>query len=230
MNDTSNNIFFATLRQYTHDRAAGAAIVAAVEKVCTSEDFERSRVIGEDAESNLRWFSRVDNSTQEQVIALMSAVKNYIKKTSQKEIKESPARVNLESLKIATYIYRYLSRKNKIVADVVATTTINNKEAYKAIIRTNYSLIQNMRDSSSKTRSWAIISRALEAMVGKKIPSSALSKLTKEIEEEMRSRASEPRTVSHYVGESLDDNLKAAYQKAGYIDSSTAGGNKSERA
>lgn len=229
MNDTSNNIFFATLRQYTHDSAAGAAIVAAVEKVCALADFDRERILGEDSESNLRWFSRMDKGTQEQVIALTSAVKNHMRKTAQKELRESPARINLESLKIAVHIYRFLSKKNKVVAEVVANTTINNREAYKAIIRTNYALIQNMRNSSQKTRSWNMIARALDAICGKKIPASALSRLTKEIEEELRARASEPRTVSHYVGERLDDNLKAAYQKAGYVDSSPASERISER-
>ena len=230
MNDTSNDIFFATLSQYCHDSAAGAAILAAVEKVCTSADFDRNRVICENAEANLRWFSRVDATTQEQVMALMSATKNHLRKATKKEDGKSPAQLNLESLKTAVYIYRYLSKKNKIVSEVVANTEIRNREAYKAIIRANYQLISDMRNSKAKTRSWSMIARALEAVVEKKIPPSALAKLTKEIQEEMRERVSKPRIMSHYTGEKLSDELQDAYQKAGYIDSSTAGGKNSERA
>lgn len=67
-----------------------------------------------------------------------------------------------------------------------------------------------------------MIARALEAMCGKKIPPTALSKLTKEVEEEMRDRASEPKTMLHYKGEKIFNELQQAYSKAGYQDADNA--------
>ena len=76
-----------------------------------------------------------------------------------------------------------------------------------------------------------MIARALEAMVGKKIPSSALSRFTKEIEEEIRDRVSEPQTMLHYKGEKISSELQQAYSKAGYQDTSNVtGGKNSARA
>ena len=221
MTNQANEIFFSSLRQYATDTSGGAGIVAAVAAVAEREDFNRAAIVGQ-AGNNIIWFSRQTEQTQIEVIALAFAVKKHFNETERKMFKERPAQMRLEYIKIAIHIYRLLQKNKTVVNEVVDSAEIRTKAAYKAVIRANLPLIREMRQRT-RTKAWVTISKALVAITGKRIPPSQMNKLVSEVEAEMGSRTETPLVMTHFDGERIDAEVQAAYQKAGYENTGSAG-------
>lgn len=225
MNSTNNSIFFNTLAQYARDSSAGPAISAAVADVLThSPDFYPADALEEkQARTNIHWMSVQPVNIREQIIALSTAVQKHAQKNGgKKHIQETPALARLEHIEIAIAMYRYLQKKKAAINHIVENTQNRTQAAYKAIIKSNLSLIKEMRKQSN-TRPWTTISKTLQALTGHKIPSTTLSKLVTEIDSgaakyEPLSTLNRPapKIMTRWEGDNISEETRAAYKKAGY--------------
>ena len=224
MNSTNNSIFFNTLAQFARDSSAGPAINAAVADILThASDFYIEDALEEkNAQTNLRWFSAQPVDVREQVIALTKAIQKHARQNGDKKrMQEMPALVYLEHLEIAAAMYRYLKKKAAI-NHIVENTQNRTQAAYKAIIKSNMSLIKEMRQQSN-TRPWTTISKTLQALTGHKIPSTTISKIVAEINSGLAkyeplstlNRAA-PKVMTRWEGDNISEETRAAYEKAGY--------------
>ncbi len=225
MNSTNNSIFFNTLAQYARDSSAGPAINAAVADVLThSPDFYPADALKEkQARTNIHWMSVQPVNVREQIIALSTAIQKYAQKNgAKKHMQEAPALARLEHIEIAIAMYRYLMKKKAAINHIVENTQNRTQAAYKAIVKSNLSLIKEMRQQSN-TRPWTTISKTLQALTGHKIPSTTLSKLVAEINSgaakyeplSILNRA-QPRVMTRWEGDNISEETRAAYEKAGY--------------
>ena len=225
MNSTNNSIFFNTLSQFARDSSAGPAINAAVEDVLThAPDFYgEDALVEETAKTNLRWFSAQSVDIREQVIALTKAIQKHARQNGDKKrMQEMPALMYLEHLEIAAAMYRYLMKKKAAINHIVENTQNRTQAAYKAIIKSNLTLIKEMRQQNN-TRPWTTISRTLHALTGHKIPSTTISKIVAEINSGIAkyeplstlNRAA-PKVMARWEGDNISEETRAAYEKAGY--------------
>lgn len=91
-----------------------------------------------------------------------------------------------------------------------------------AIVKSNLPLINQMRQVK-RTRNWTIISATLETITGKKIPAATLAKIHAEVTEGIKARKNDaPPIMTHFENERISDEMKAAYEKAGYENIETA--------
>lgn len=225
MNSTNNSIFFNTLSQYARDSSAGPAISAAVSDVLThASDFYVDKALEEkQARTNIHWMSVQPINIREQIIALSTAIQKHAQKNGgKKHIQETPALARLEHIEIAIAMYRYLQKKKAAINHIVENTQNRTQAAYKAIVKSNLSLIKEMRQQSN-TRPWTTISKTLQALTGHKIPSTTLSKIVAEINSGVAQYAplstlnrAQPRVMTRWEGDNISEETRAAYEKAGY--------------
>ncbi len=225
MNSTNNSIFFNTLAQYARDSSAGPAISAAVTDVLThSPDFYPADALEEkQARTNIHWMSVQSVNVREQIVALSTAIQKHVQKNGgKKHIQEAPALARLEHIEIAIAMYRYLQKKKAAINHIVENTQNRTQAAYKAIIKSNLSLIKEMRKQSN-TRPWTTISKTLQALTGHKIPSTTLSKIVAEINSGAAKyvplstlNRPAPRVMTRWEGDNISEETRAAYKKAGY--------------
>ena len=225
MNSTNNSIFFSTLSQFARDSSAGPAISAAVEDVLThaSDFYVEDALVEETAKTNLRWFSAQPVDTREQVIALTKAIQKYYRQNGDKKrMQEMPALTYLEHLEIAAAMYRYLQKKKAAINHIVENTQNRTQAAYRAIIKSNLTLIKEMRQQGN-TRPWTTISKMLQALTGHKIPSTTISKIVSEIDSGAAKyeplstlNRAQPRVMTRWEGDNISEETRAAYEKAGY--------------
>lgn len=225
MSQTNNSIFFDTLAQYARDSSAGPAILGAVADVLTHAlGFLPDAVLCEKtAQTNLRWFSAQPIAIREQIIALAAAVQKWARKNgSKKRIQEMPALAHLEHIEVAVAMYRYLQKRKTAVNHIVSNTKNQTHAAYKAVVRSNLPMIREMRQRKD-SRAWTTISRALQAVTGHKIPTTSLSKIVAEIDADvakytaLANHSARPHIMTRWKGDKIDEEVKAAYKKAGYI-------------
>ncbi len=220
LHETANEIFFATLEQFTTDSSAGAAIIAAVADVLDESDFRTSAKA--DAQTNLRWFSSQAEPVRVQVIALAAAVRTYcIKAEGRASIQAAPAATRLEHLETAVALYRHLRKRKTAVAAVVEKTQIQTKAAYKAIVRSHLHLINEMRGAKA-TRAWQTISRMLYQLVHIKIPAQTLAKVYAEVTLETQERQGAEKIMSHFENERITAETRKAFEQAGYANTTPA--------
>lgn len=225
MNSSNNSIFFNTLRMYARDSSAVPAISAAVEDVLAhAPDFYPAEALEEkQARTNIHWMSVHSVDVREQIIALSTAIQKYAQKNGgKKHIQEAPALARLEHIEIAIAMYRYLQKKKAAINHIVENTQNRTQATYKAIIKSNLSLIKEMRQQSN-TRPWTTISRTLHALTGHKIPSTTISKLVAEIDSGLAKyeplstlNRGTPRVMTRWEGDNISEETRAAYEKAGY--------------
>lgn len=225
MNSTNNSIFFNTLAQYARDSSAGPAISAAVSDVLThAPDFFPADALEEkQARINLHWLSVQSVDVREQVIALSTAIQKHAQKNGgKKHIQETPSLARLEHIEIAIAMYRYLQKKKAAINHIVENTQNRTQAAYKAIVKSNLSLIKEMRQQSN-TRPWTTISRTLHALTGHKIPSTTISKIVAEIDSGAAKyeplstlNRGTPKVMTRWEGDNISEETRAAYEKAGY--------------
>lgn len=212
----ANEIFFNTLQQYTTDATAGAAIVAAISDVLKNTP-TLITAARDEAQTNLRWFASRDEWERIQIFALAAAVNKYTTQTEGRARKnQKPAAARLDCLQLAAALYRFLKKKKSEVSRIVQATTIRTRAAYKAIIKSNLAIINQLRQVK-RTRNWSTISAALETITGQRIPPTTLAKIHAEVTEEIRARANDtPPRMSHFANERISDEMRTAYEKAGY--------------
>ncbi len=225
MNSTNNSIFFDTLQQFARDSSAGAAILSAVDDVLShAPDFSPDEALEEEnAKINLRWFAAQPTDVREQIIALTKAIQKFARQNgSKKHMQVAPALAHLEHLEVAVAMYRYLRKRKAAVNRIVEHTQIRTQAAYKAIVRSNLTLIKELRQRKD-SRAWTTISRTLQAVTGHKIPSQSLSKIVAEIDTEaanysaMADHTKKPPVMTRWKNDTIAEEVKAAYEKAGYV-------------
>lgn len=224
MNSTNNSIFFDTLQQFARDSSAGAAILSAVDDLLshTPDFFPDEALEEENAKINLRWFAAQPAEVREQIIALTKAIQKFARQNgSKKHMQEAPALAHLEHLEIAAAMYRYLKKRKTAVNHIVEHAQIRTQAAYKAIVRSNLTLIKELRQRKD-SRAWTTISRALHAVTGHKIPAASLSKIVAEVDAEaakystMADHSAKPKIMTRWENDKVGEEMRAAYERAGY--------------
>ncbi len=214
MSEFENAIFFDTVAQFTTDPSAGATLLEAVAAYVEDESFSRSEATEARAESNLRWFSAQPREVKIQIVALSGTVRKYYATHGERaSMTKEPAARRLEHFEIAVSMYRNLKQKKKAVVALVQKSPVQSRAAYKAIVRVNYTIIKEMRQSH---KAWSVIGQTLKVLTGQKVPPALLPVMYKEVEAEIKARANLPKVMTHYEGERTSEETIAAYRAAGY--------------